>query len=265
MKKRRAVTLLTMAAVVFSMIFVVPVKQVAAKDKYEVPSKVKVYFNEYNEKPDWEFTVEHNYKYNKYGYVTSIFDNKINWTIKSGKATKAGTRDGYNAATYKYNKGKLSSISYKIYDENGKYSGKATEKYTYKKGWIAKVSGKNGKRTYKVTYTYDFYKDGATPRTITEKKIVSGDTLKTTYYFNKKGLLTKAKSGGLSWNFKYKYDSKGRVSQVIQSAGDMAMYKFKFKYDGTKAKDKKAYMAVFNWFEPVGAFRDTVPIAPPLW
>lgn len=52
-----------MAAVVFSKIFIVPVRQAAAKDKYEVPPRVKVYYNDYNKKTVWEYESEYKYKY----------------------------------------------------------------------------------------------------------------------------------------------------------------------------------------------------------
>ena len=267
MRRRRAVALFTAAVLTVTAVIAISAVPVnAANTKTEIPNKVIVYYNDYSgEKPtvknaEWKKDGSYRFKYSKKGFITYDSGCSIKWTVKNNKAAKAvaGSKSIQAISTSTYNKGKLKKVLYKLYDENGKLDEKGSEQYSYKKDWISNISGSIYGKKYKISYTYKFYSNGL-PKTVVEKYADPDLSLKTTYSFNKKGLLTKEKSEYLNNTFKYKYDDKGRVIEKITYDDGTPWYRTVYKYDGKTARDKKTYMAVINYPDFHNPVRDVKP------
>ena len=272
MRKRRTAALLTAAVLAFSTIIAVAAAPANAASKIAVPDRAIEYYNAYSgedptiDNAEWEKTSSSRIKYNKKGYVTSGVDiGSAKWTLKNNKpaSVKSGSKSLGGVSTAAYSKGKLKNISFKFYDDKGRSAGTATESVTYKKSWISQISGNAGGDKYKVTYSCKFY-SGSMPKTVVEKFAEPYSTVKKTYTFNKKGLLTKVRSKYDSQTFKYKFDKKGRVIERITYEDGIPAYKCVYKYGGSAVKDKKTYMAVMNGPDLLGFFRDVRPSAFPL-
>ena len=273
MRKKRIMALFTTFALTFMLVITVSTAQVnAAKTKYEVPSKTIEYNDEYvGADPSldtavWKKGGSIKFDYNKKDFVTKYDALKYKWTInKKGKPTKvkAGSKEFGASSTGTYKNGRLSSAVFRMYSKKGALTGKSSETYKYKKGWVSKVSGNINGYSYSASYTYKFYNSGV-PKKVTETFKAYGETTKQIYYFNKKGLLTKVKYDGFSMKFKYKYDDAGRVIEKISLDDGMPIYRTVYKYDGKTTKDLKTYMAVMNSPDFDGAVRDVLPSAYPL-
>lgn len=266
MSKNRMTALLLTLAMAFTLVFSVSAVPVNAAKKIESPSKVIVYYNDYEgsnptiDNAIWKKSDTTAFKYNSKGYVTAQGKVKTKWTIKSKKPTKAvtGTVKQRAKSVYNYKKGKLKTATYRMYNKSGKVVLKATETYTYKKSWITKISGDKGGTKYTDSYTYTFYSNGSPKRAI-EKFRAYGETYKTVFYFNKKGLLTKIKMDDFEQTFKYKYDDQGRVIEKVEYFDGDPMGKTIYKYDGSTARNKKTYMAVVNYYDYFAGLKDVLP------
>lgn len=273
MRKRRIMALLTTFTVTFAMVITVSTAQVnAAKTKYEVPSKAIEYSNDFvgadptMDNAKWEKGDVEKFEYNKKGFVTKYDNLKYKWTInKKGKPTKvrAGSKKFGASSVGTYKNGKLKSNLFRVYNKKGSLVGKYNETYGYTKGWVSKVSGKINGYSYSASYKYTFYKNGV-PKKMTQKFKAYGETDKSVYYFNKKGLITKIKYDDFVIKYKYKYDDAGRVIEKIMLDDDMPLNKTIYRYDGKTTKDLKTYMAVMNSPDFDGAMRDVMPAVYPL-
>jgi hypothetical protein len=271
MLKKRLVSLTLAAALVLTMfagVSAIPVN--AASGKYELPVKVITYYNEATENLGslenavWKKQGTETYKYNKLGYCTECRKIKTKWTLKGSKRVKAktGSKKSCGVSRSTYRKGKLKSVSFKIYSPKGKLLGRVSEKYkTTKssKGWITRLTGNKAGTKYTVTYKYKFHSNGM-PKTIKETEKAYGKKYTKTYSFNSNGLITRVKSKDETVTFQYKYEN-GRVSERIVSTDGMIFCKDVFVYDGVSTKDKKTFlgiMSISNLTECT-AVRDALP------
>ena len=252
MKKKRKIWIACIAALVIAAAFM-PVSALtatpafAAGTKYDLPTKVTYYYYQ-KKKKKWKLLEEQHNTYEK-GRLKEIYlyDGKyedvkdrddlddislhVTYTYKTranGKLSKVVVRDRGEKKTFNFNKkGKLKNVD--------------GWKVKHKKGWITKL----GDRKYK----YSFKK--GKPVKIKSTWDGRGGYVK----FNKKGLVTferqtkRSKSDKIDGTdvkdrYKYKFDSKGRVSTIIyKSSGSLSKVKLEYGPE-VKTGSYKRWLAV---------------------
>lgn len=254
MKKRRIISLITVTTIFMTMIIAADASVFAAA-KYEVPVKITEYSNESAAgDPVWKKDSSRTYKYDKKGNLKAKGKTVYKWNYdKKKRPVKAKVKFGKASAIQTYKKGKLSKVTY---GRNEK------ETFSYKKGWISKVSGNVRGNRYSCIYAYKFYKNG-TPKSVTETMKAGGKPFRTTLNYNDRGLVTMKKYKGFKETFSYEFDAEGRVSARTTYTFGIARCKTVYKYNGTKTSNRKTYMGVMNEAYDVTTVQDAVPFPYP--
>ena len=181
--------------------------------------------------------------YDKKGHMIKYHDSYSNYTWKF-KYDKNGKR----ISGKEYFDGKLASeltFDNKQYLNTLKHVG-STQITVYKwnkEGYLSSYG--NGKNDTK--YTYYFYKDGKLKKSAC---FISGIKYSVSYY-NKNGLLSKAKASTLTMTCEYKYDKNGLVKTIIRKKvyddGTKSTDKINITYSKTKT-DQKTYAMFINGY-----------------
>ena len=277
--RKRIISLVTAVTVIMTMVIATAVVSVDAGTSYEVPVKITEWsdVSDGTGTPKWEVGSTQTFKYDAKGNVKStsvvVYNEKgkvsgkwkvpVKWKYKGKKPVKvtAGGKKFKMAGVGTYNKGKLKKGVFKYY-KKGKAKTFATETYSYKKGWISKVSGKKGNTKYTVTYSNTFYGNGM-PKKMKVSEKAYGETFRKTIKFNKKGLVTSSKGKEFSETVKYTYDSEGRVTEALIADDGFVLYRATYTYNGTKTSKKKVYAGIMNQYFIDHAVKDAVPVPNP--
>lgn len=245
MLKKRSLSLLLTAALLFSTVMMLSAEPASAASKktYYLPEKVTVYSRQDN---SWKKWYTNKYTYNSKGDITKYQEesgygvSKVKWTYSKGKPVKAVVTSEKLpdfTTTLKFDKkGRVSQLT-TVEPYNGK-TGKFGRKYTYNaKGYAKKVTLINFNRE-KDTYSFTYHKNGMA-------KKIKGTGY--TYYCNSNGLVTSDSSG---YTYEYTYDKKGRVKSAVkyekENGKKVGYQKEVYTYGKAKTTDRMKYVSMMS-------------------
>jgi len=243
----RVLPVWTMLMLVFSVIVIIPGEADAAA-RYDLPTGIAQYYNEADEGEPvaWKLNSTDTYKYDKRGnmvyYGNKYQKIKTKWKYKKGKAikSKTGSKKAGFILDAKYKKGRIKSISSKMYYKK-KVVARTTGKFTYKKGWIKKFSGKADGRKYTESFSWTLYANGM-PKTLKVKAKVGKRSYKYSYLFRDDGLIAKDRD----FTYSYTKDASGRVVERITYLAGDPFNRTVYTYGSASTTNKKTYIGVMN-------------------
>lgn len=173
-------------------------------------------------------------------FISNYQNNKVTKTVDS-------SNNAINTVIYEYdNTGKVISTSATSKDFDGTFTNEERHLWSYNdKGLPEKmIRIKNKNDTMLVTFTYD-------EDNVAEEKWTKNNRIIETYYYyyNPKKQLTdivrfNRKAKAMLPDYVFEYDSKGRITQMIQTQSGSANYLvWKYTYNENGMKDKEV---VFN-------------------